>query len=135
MVYRRAVGPVLQQFSPQLVLVSAGFDAHERDPLASMRVTTVGYGSVVRQLMAAARESPIAFVTEGGYDLSALAECLDTSFAVISRVASRAVRSGSDPDSGDPDESRSDLKPAAAPRAERALQAVRAAQAPFWRGI
>ena len=123
MVYSRAVVPVLQQFSPRLVLVSAGFDAHERDPLASMRVTTAGYAAVVRQLMAAAGQTPIAFVTEGGYSLGALAECLDASFAVISPAGSRSVQSRSDPER------------AAPVRAERALQAVRAAQAPFWRGI
>jgi acetoin utilization deacetylase AcuC-like enzyme len=133
MVYRRAVAPVLKQFSPQLVLVSAGFDAHERDPLASMRVTTAGYASVVGQLMAAAGKTPIVFVTEGGYDLGALAECLDASFAVISRAASDGLRS--DPDSRRAPETGSDPKRSAAVRAERALQAVRAAQAPFWRGI
>jgi acetoin utilization deacetylase AcuC-like enzyme len=135
MVYRSAVAPVLEQFSPQLVLVSAGFDAHERDPLASMRMTTAGYASVVQQLMAAVGKTPIAFVTEGGYDLGALAECLDASFAMISRSGSPAARSGSDLDSHGAGASGSDPKPAAPVRAERALHAVRAAQVPFWRGI
>ena len=85
LVYRTVVVPVIQQFSPQLVLVSAGFDAHERDPLASMRVTTAGYAAIMRQVMRAAGQTPVAFVTEGGYDLRALAECLDGSFAVIAR--------------------------------------------------
>ncbi len=128
MVYRRAVVPVLEHFSPQLVLVSAGFDAHERDPLASMRMTTSGYASVVRQLVAAAGKTPIAFVTEGGYNLGALAECLDASFAVISR-------SGSDPDLDGARQSGSDATRTAAVRAARALEGVRIAQAPFWRGI
>ena len=132
-VYRMAVVPVLDQFSPQLVLVSAGFDAHERDPLASMRVTTSGYATVVRYLMTAAGKTPIAFVTEGGYELGALAECLDASFAVISRSGSD--HSGSDLDSRDARESGSDPKRADPVRAERALKAVRAAQASFWRGI
>lgn len=117
LVYRAIVVPVLSQFSPQLVLVSAGFDAHERDPLASMRVTTAGYASVIRVLVRAAGRTPIAFVTEGGYDLGALAECLEASFAAIEGVDPRPVAaSGS-------------------PRGERALEAVRAAQASFWRGI
>jgi acetoin utilization deacetylase AcuC-like enzyme len=117
LVYRRAIVPILQQFSPELVLVSAGYDAHERDPLASMRVTTAGYAGVVRQLMDAAGTTPIAYVTEGGYDLGALAECLEASFAAIDGV---------------------DPKPFAetsSSRGERAMEAVRAAQAPFWRGI
>jgi acetoin utilization deacetylase AcuC-like enzyme len=137
LVYRSVIVPVVQQFSPQLVLVSAGFDAHEHDPLASMRVTTEGYAAIVAQVMAAAGKAPVAFVTEGGYDLGALAECLDASFAVIQRL-------GSDPDSGAQDESRSDAdrsdEPSSDPkrggaRGERALKAVRAAQARFWPGL
>jgi len=134
LVYRSVVVPVVQQFSPQLVLVSAGFDAHEHDPLASMRVTTEGYAAIVRQVMVAAGKAPVAFVTEGGYDLGALAECLDASFAVI-----ESKRSGSDPDSGAPGESRSDPDQSrsdpGAVRGERALKVVRAAQARFWPGL
>jgi acetoin utilization deacetylase AcuC-like enzyme len=117
LVYRAAVVPILSQFSPQLVLVSAGYDAHERDPLASMRVTTGGYAAIVRLLVKAAARTPIAFVTEGGYDLGALAECLEASFTAIEGVDPKPVaESGS-------------------PRGERAMEVVRAAQAPFWRGI
>ena len=121
LVYRSTVVPVLREFSPQLLLVSAGFDAHERDPLASMRVTTAGYASVVRQLMTAAGKTAVAFVTEGGYDLAALADCLDAAFAAIAGSGSGSHPVGSDPD--------------LAVRGKRALKAVRAAQAPFWRGI
>jgi acetoin utilization deacetylase AcuC-like enzyme len=124
LVYTTVVVPVLRQFAPQLVLVSAGFDAHERDPLASMRLTTDGYASVVRHVLSAAGETPIAFVTEGGYDLGALADCLDASFAVISGAASQ-------PDS----EARAPARSGLAARGERALKAVRAAQSRFWRGI
>jgi acetoin utilization deacetylase AcuC-like enzyme len=120
LVYREAVVPVLTSFSPQLVLVSAGFDAHERDPLASMRVTTSGYAAVVRDLTAAAPDGAIAFVTEGGYDLAALASCLDASFAAITTSAESVT-------SGEPSTSSA--------RGTRALQRVRAAQAPYWRGI
>jgi acetoin utilization deacetylase AcuC-like enzyme len=123
LVYRSAVVPVLHQFGPDLVLVSAGFDAHEEDPLASMRVSTAGYAAVVRHLLTSAKNGAIAFVTEGGYDLSALAECLDASFAEIV---------------GEPSASEVPAPSSAAPsrpsttRAERALEAVRAAQKPFW---
>ena len=99
LVYRTVVVPVIQQFSPQLVLVSAGYDAHERDPLASMRVTTAGYAAIVRQVMRAAGQTPVAFVTEGGYDPRALAECLDGSFAVIAELAGRRDR-GQTPERG-----------------------------------
>jgi acetoin utilization deacetylase AcuC-like enzyme len=117
LVYRQAIVPILQQFSPRLVLVSAGYDAHERDPLASMRVTTAGYAAIVRQLVTAAGKTPLAFVTEGGYDLGALAECLDASFAAIDGVDPKP------------------FMPSSTSRGERALEAVRTAQAPFWRGL
>ena len=48
--YGVIVEPLLDQFRPELVLVSAGYDAHERDPLASMRLTTDGYGTIVALL-------------------------------------------------------------------------------------
>ncbi len=78
LVYRESVVPQLQEFRPELLLVSAGFDAHERDPLAGMRMTTGGYGTITARLLRAADElcqGRIVFVTEGGYDTSALAEC------------------------------------------------------------
>ncbi len=78
-VYRRAfeavVLPALRAFAPGLVLVSAGFDAHVRDPLASMQVTETGYGWMGRALRAVADETAhgrIGLVLEGGYDLTAI---------------------------------------------------------------
>lgn len=79
LVFERIVGPVLEQFAPQLILVSAGFDAHERDPLAGMRMTSAGYGRVTARLLAAADglcDGRVVAVTEGGYDTTALHECL-----------------------------------------------------------
>ena len=73
LVHREVVAPVLDEFRPELVLVSAGFDAHERDPLASMRMTTPGYAAVVVACGAAVRHGALALVTEGGYELTALA--------------------------------------------------------------
>jgi acetoin utilization deacetylase AcuC-like enzyme len=78
MVYREAVIPALERFAPELVLVSAGFDAHERDPLAGMRMTADGYARLTARLIDAADRlcgGRIVFVTEGGYDTTALAEC------------------------------------------------------------
>lgn len=77
-VYCAAVVPLLQQFRPELLLVSAGFDAHERDPLGQMRVTTDGFGVLSTRLIRAADEccnGRVVFVSEGGYDTQALAEC------------------------------------------------------------
>jgi acetoin utilization deacetylase AcuC-like enzyme len=78
----------LEQFKPELLLISAGYDAHEDDPLASMRVTTAGYAAIVTTLRdAAARiDCPIAVVTEGGYDLDALRACLLATVEVLAGV-------------------------------------------------
>lgn len=77
--YRQAleqiVLPKLRQFGPELVLVSAGFDAHWRDPLASARLSLTGYAEMARLLMEEAREladGRIFFVLEGGYNLEVL---------------------------------------------------------------
>ena len=125
LVYRAAILPVIAEFAPQLVLVSAGFDAHERDPLASMRVTTEGYASIVRQLVKASGNGSIAFVTEGGYDLGALGDCLD---AAIAEASGKAV---------DIDATTAATAPPTAStlRAERALEAVRTAQKGHWRAL
>ena len=86
LVYTRLVVPALQAFAPDLLLVSAGYDAHERDPLAGMRVTTEGYRAMTRHLRVIADDvcgGRLAFVTEGGYDLQALAECLNSTITVL----------------------------------------------------
>jgi acetoin utilization deacetylase AcuC-like enzyme len=78
--------PVLRQFAPDLLIVSAGFDAHERDPLGGMRVTTPAFGAMTRELKAVADEccqGRIVAVTEGGYDLPALSESLDAALEAL----------------------------------------------------
>ena len=94
LVYRQAVIPLLRQFRPELLLVSAGFDAHERDPLGGMRMTTEGYAGLTARLLAAADElceGRIIFVTEGGYDLPALAECCQDVVDLASESSVSAV--------------------------------------------
>ena len=68
-----AVTPVVRRFRPELLLVSAGFDAHEADPLAQMRLTTEGFGWLTATLAQIADESGygVVLITEGGYALDA----------------------------------------------------------------
>ena len=69
---------VVERFRPELILLSAGFDAHADDPLGGMRVSTQGYVAVMQRLRALADRrcgGRVVFVTEGGYDLEALAAC------------------------------------------------------------
>lgn len=122
LVHAEIVDPLLEQFRPEVVVVSAGYDAHERDPLASMRVTTSGYAAIVRRLATGSmrRSSALALVTEGGYDLTAVAACLDASFRAVDNPGAPAV-----PHAGQ-------AAPGAA-RGARAVAAVRAAQKEYWR--
>lgn len=69
--------PALEAFAPQLVLVSAGFDAHVRDPLSSTRLTADAYRRMTEGLVAvteASAEGRLVSCLEGGYDLVGLAE-------------------------------------------------------------
>jgi acetoin utilization deacetylase AcuC-like enzyme len=68
--FARVVEPAVERFEPELVLVSAGFDAHVADPLADMRVTESGFGELARRCRALAGR--VAAVLEGGYELETL---------------------------------------------------------------
>ena len=68
--------PCLIEFEPEFLLISAGFDAHEADPLASLRLTEEDYVWITRKLIKIADEhcqGRIVSTLEGGYDLGALA--------------------------------------------------------------
>jgi acetoin utilization deacetylase AcuC-like enzyme len=80
--FDEAVLPRLRRFAPELVLVSAGFDAHARDPLASMQLGEGGYGWMCAALAEVAAESAggrLGLVLEGGYDLTAIEESVEAS--------------------------------------------------------
>jgi acetoin utilization deacetylase AcuC-like enzyme len=68
--------PAFAAHDPDLVLVSAGFDAHEHDPISRMRVSTEGYGLLAQRLARFAEwaDAPLAFVLEGGYGLDTLSD-------------------------------------------------------------
>jgi acetoin utilization deacetylase AcuC-like enzyme len=83
--------PLALAFEPQLVLVSAGFDAHRDDPLADCLVTTPGFGSMaaaVRELCADELGVPFGAVLEGGYALGPLARSVA---ATLDAFAGRGV--------------------------------------------
>ena len=85
--YRRCfdevILPLLRRFQPELILVSAGFDAHWRDPLALQILSGDGYRAIAERLAAAAADlgAGTVYVLEGGYDLEALSwsvrHCVD----------------------------------------------------------
>ena len=88
--FRALAIPVLDRFAPELVLVSAGFDAHERDPLGGCRMSAGGYAALMGLLDGVARRHAggrLVVVTEGGYDLDALGSSLDAALGVLERGA------------------------------------------------
>jgi acetoin utilization deacetylase AcuC-like enzyme len=68
--FEHTVEPAVTRFEPELVLVSAGFDAHEDDPLAEMRVSEDGFREMAQRCAAMAPR--VAAVLEGGYELDTL---------------------------------------------------------------
>jgi acetoin utilization deacetylase AcuC-like enzyme len=84
--FDRVILPVLDAYAPELVLVSAGFDAHRDDPLASMLLDARAYGWMTAALIRIAEASAggkIALFLEGGYDLPALEASLAQSLATL----------------------------------------------------
>ncbi len=79
------VAPLTLAYEPELVLVSAGFDAHADDPLATCRVSDGGFAAMAASVARAAGRLgvPVALVLEGGYALDALGRSLVTALRVL----------------------------------------------------
>jgi len=76
-IWREQLLPALESFRPQLLFISAGFDAHKRDPLAQVELDGEDFGWITRELVAIARrhgDGRVVSMLEGGYDLAALRE-------------------------------------------------------------
>jgi acetoin utilization deacetylase AcuC-like enzyme len=108
--------PVAAQFRPEMVLISAGFDADYRDPLAGMQATEDGFRAMTRVLLRIAEEHAggrLAAILEGGYDLGALRAAVT---AVLDELGGSRL-----------------AEPIATPQPRGdVLAPARAAQAPFW---
>jgi acetoin utilization deacetylase AcuC-like enzyme len=120
-VFAALVVPVLKQFKPDLLIVSAGFDAHERDPLGGMRLSTEAFAAMTLELRIVAEQccgGRMVVITEGGYDLQALAASLDAVAGTLSgpKPPARWPTSG-----------------IASDRGRSAADAATRALAPFWR--
>ena len=86
--FQDKVFSVVHSFQPDLILVSAGFDAHVRDPLGQLPLTAKGYGKLC-QILCNASEAyglgRLVLFLEGGYDLSALSESLSACIDVLAK--------------------------------------------------
>jgi acetoin utilization deacetylase AcuC-like enzyme len=119
-IFDEVIEPVLRQFAPEFVLVSAGFDCDARDPLGGLTLSPAGIARMARSLVALADECAggrLVAVLEGGYDLNALVDGTG--------VLLEALTGAPEPRSSRPG--------GVAPRADAVLARVRAAQAPYWR--
>jgi len=84
--FNEVLVPVAQRFQPQLILVSAGFDAHWADQLAMMRVSVKGFAQMVmilKELAAELCQGRLIFTLEGGYNLQVVASSIKAVFDVL----------------------------------------------------
>jgi acetoin utilization deacetylase AcuC-like enzyme len=84
--FRRLVEPMVRRFQPQLILVSAGYDAHWADPLAWMMLSLTGYRRIADALVGLARElcgGRLVVTLEGGYELNVLAHGVASTFTAM----------------------------------------------------
>jgi len=84
--YREILMPIVRQYRPELILVAAGFDAHQRDPLGRTKVTEKVFRwltQMVLQLAESARSAPLMFSLEGGYDNWAVAHSVREVLGVL----------------------------------------------------
>lgn len=75
--------PSLLTYQPDLIVISAGYDAHRNDPLAGMALESEAYRQMALRVMATAPAAPVLVLLEGGYDLAALRECVDLTVAAL----------------------------------------------------
>jgi acetoin utilization deacetylase AcuC-like enzyme len=86
--FESVILPRLREFRPDLIVISAGFDAHARDPLANLNLVEADFEWVTRKLMEIADASAagrVVSVLEGGYDLQALSNSAATHIAALMR--------------------------------------------------
>ena len=115
--YREIVEPVGRAFDPQLVLVSAGYDAHRDDPLGGMAMSPAGFAELTDVCLAVASGSArgrFVAVLEGGYDLDGIAA---SAAATLGRMLERP---------------RPTFSSAPAPAFEKRIEAFRAAHGRHW---
>jgi acetoin utilization deacetylase AcuC-like enzyme len=126
--YTQIALPILRQFKPELILLSAGFDAHEDDPLGGLRLTTGCFARLTSAIAAVADEccrGKLVAVTEGGYDLKALADSLRVTIEALEnnvRLPSTALGPG-----------KPDTAPATTPRAAATIAAVTPHLSKYWK--
>lgn len=84
--FNTTLKPAMDRFRPEFIIISAGFDGHVDDPLSSLVQTTNGFADMTRTVLAIADKhcgGRVISVLEGGYDLKALADCVERHLEVL----------------------------------------------------
>jgi len=118
-IYEGLLAPIAEQFRPDLMLVSAGFDTYYQDPLGSMRVTENGFGEIMQCLMRIAEahcQGRILLTLEGGYHVEGQARSVKCVLEALAGETGPPVDAGT-----------------ASQTTERILEQVRACQRPYWK--
>jgi acetoin utilization deacetylase AcuC-like enzyme len=92
--------PVVEKFRPQMLFISAGFDAHWNDPLTSLGLSTQGFFNISKKLVELAEEycnNKIVFVLEGGYDPHNIANGAEAVFDALTNSTLPAGKDTGDP--------------------------------------
>ena len=95
--FETLIEPIVDQFRPQAVLVSAGFDGHRSDPLASLKFTEAGFGAMALRCLRLAQrhcDGKMALVLEGGYERKATARSVEAVLRAIGDEQAPAVDGG-----------------------------------------
>ncbi len=87
-IFEDQIVPAVRDFDPDFLLLSAGFDAHHKDPIANMEITTQGFSALtglVKTLAMQCCEGRLVSLLEGGYHLEALAESVEEHLKELSK--------------------------------------------------
>lgn len=120
--FKEVLGPVMREFRPDLIILSAGYDAHWRDPLGRMGLTVAGFAELTREVKAwadALCDGRLMAVMEGGYDVDALSASM---LATVQALRGAPVE---DPLGPSPYWEPTD-------EVERAIDEAKSALAPYW---
>jgi acetoin utilization deacetylase AcuC-like enzyme len=93
-VFRHVLEPLIDAFEPDLILVSAGFDAHAMDPIGGMQLSSHGFAALTQVIQDAAEEvgAPTVYALEGGYNLAALKDSVSHVVDVLKGIPVPAIR-------------------------------------------
>lgn len=118
-IYKAILAPIVEEYSPEFILVSAGFDIYKNDPLGGMKISAPGFGALAYDLIKLAQRfsnRKILFTLEGGYDLQGLRDGVKEVLLQLAR------KTGNE-----------DIPAKGSPTLERELQPVFETQGKYWK--